>query len=359
LTRTTAPDIRFRLPFWTTIIYGSKHLSGDKLLTQQTKKPESVANCLTDTEFPELPGFTRNKVRDTYKLPGRRRLLISTDRQSAFDQILTAVPHKGQVLTQVARYWFDATEDICPNQVISYPDPNVVMVKDLDMLPIEIVVRSYLTGSTNTSVWPMYERGERVIYGHDFPEGLKKNQKLPHAIITPTTKPAAEGHDEPITAAEILETNLLTAEQWDEISQKSLALFARGQELAAQKGLILVDTKYEFGLDENGVIVIADEIHTPDSSRFWLADTYQERFDAGQEPNSLDKEFLRLWVVSQCDPYKDKVPEIPAETVQQFSEKYIALYEQLTGLTFDRPPASLKVKDRIRAALAKELPEYF
>ena len=200
-------------------------------------------NCLTDAEYSELPGFYRNKVRDTYRLSDRRRLLISTDRQSAFDQVVAAVPYKGQVLTQIARYWFDETEDICPNHVISYPDPNVVMVKDLDMLPIEMVVRSYLTGSTNTSAWPMYDRGERVLYGHEFPEGLKKNQKLPKPIITPTTKPAQGEHDAPITESEVLETQLVTTEQWYELAERSLALFARGQELAAKKGLILVDTK--------------------------------------------------------------------------------------------------------------------
>jgi phosphoribosylaminoimidazole-succinocarboxamide synthase len=326
---------------------------------QQTDTQNLVSNCLTDTEFPELPGFSRNKVRDTYKLPNRRRLLISTDRQSAFDQVLTAIPHKGQVLTQVARYWFDATADICPNQVISYPDPNVVLAKDLDMLPIEIVVRAYLTGSTNTSVWPMYERGERTIYGHAFADGYKKNDKLPHAIITPTTKPDDGGHDEPITAEDVVKTGLLSAAIWAEVSQKSLALFARGQELAAEKGLILVDTKYEFGLDENGVVVIADEIHTPDSSRYWIADSYPERLEADQEPDSLDKEFLRLWVSKQCDPYNEPIPEIPDETVLEFSNKYIALFETVTGLEFEKPDVSVSVKERIRAALAEEFPEYF
>mgnify|MGYP001156668835 CR=1 FL=1 len=328
-------------------------------MQQRIKKTENSGKLLTDAEFPELPGFCRNKVRDTYQLPGGRRLLISTDRQSAFDQILTAVPHKGQVLTQIARYWFDETQDICPNHVISYPDPNVVLVKDLNMLPIEVVVRSYLTGSTNTSVWPMYARGERVIYGHNFPDGLRKNQKLPEPLITPTTKPAHGGHDAPITEAEILRTQLVTSEQWHEIAEKSLALFARGQELAAEKGLILVDTKYEFGLDEKGTVVVADEIHTPDSSRFWIAETYQERFDAGNEPDSLDKEFLRLWVVNQCDPYKDPIPEIPDATLNEFSAKYISLFEQLTGLRFEKPSQAISVRERIRDALAKELPEYF
>ncbi|MBV1849981.1 phosphoribosylaminoimidazolesuccinocarboxamide synthase [Catellatospora tritici] len=328
-------------------------------MAPQASDSPLMDNCLTDAEFSELPGFSRNKVRDAYQLPDRRRLLISTDRQSAFDQVLAAVPYKGQVLTQTARYWFDETADICPNHVISYPDPSVVMVKDLDMLPIEIVVRAYLTGSTNTSAWPMYARGERVLYGHEFPEGLKKNQKLPKTIITPTTKPAQGGHDAPITEAEILETQLVTAEQWQELAERSLALFARGQELAAKKGLILVDTKYEFGLDENGAIVVADEIHTPDSSRYWIAETYQQRFEAGEEPDSLDKEFLRLWIVSQCDPYKDPIPEIPTDTLIEFSNKYIALYEQLTGLDFEKPDPTVSVRARIREALAKELPEYF
>lgn len=328
-------------------------------MARRTSNLQLMDNCLTDAEYSELPGFYRNKVRDAYRLSDRRRLLISTDRQSAFDQVVAAVPYKGQVLTQIARYWFDETEDICPNHVISYPDPNVVMVKDLDMLPIEMVVRSYLTGSTNTSAWPMYDRGERVLYGHEFPEGLKKNQKLPKPIITPTTKPAQGEHDAPITESEVLETQLVTTEQWYELAERSLALFARGQELAAKKGLILVDTKYEFGLDENGVIVVADEIHTPDSSRFWIAETYQKKFEAGEEPDSLDKEFLRLWIVSQCDPYKDPIPKIPAETLIELSNKYVSLFEQLTGLEFEKPDPRVSVRARIRDALAKELPEYF
>ncbi|HLF79284.1 MAG TPA: phosphoribosylaminoimidazolesuccinocarboxamide synthase [Dehalococcoidia bacterium] len=326
---------------------------------RQISNSQLLDNCLTNAEFSELPGFSRNKVRDAYRLSDGRRLLISTDRQSAFDQVLAAVPYKGQVLTQTARYWFDETKDICPNHVISYPDPNVVMVKDLHMLPIEVVVRAYLTGSTNTSVWTMYDRGERVLYGHQFPDGLRKNQKLPKPIITPTTKPALGEHDALITESEVLETQLVTTEQWYELAQKTLALFARGQEVAAKKGLILVDTKYEFGLDGNGAIVIADEIHTPDSSRFWIAETYQQKFDAGEEPDSLDKEFLRLWIASQCDPYKDPIPKIPAETLIEFSNKYVALFEQVTGLEFDKPDPMVSVRTRIRDALAKELPEYF
>jgi phosphoribosylaminoimidazole-succinocarboxamide synthase len=328
-------------------------------MAPQTATSQLLDNCLTDAEFPELPGFVRGKVRDAYKLPDRRRLLIATDRQSAFDQVLAAVPYKGQVLTQTARYWFDHTGDICPNHVISYPDPNVVLCKDLDMVPIEIVVRAYLTGSTNTSAWTMYERGERVIYGHQLPDGMKKNQKLAETIITPTTKPADGGHDAPITEAEILESQLVRNEQWRELAEKSLALFARGQQLAAKQGLILVDTKYEFGIDENGTITIADEIHTPDSSRYWRADSYEHKFAAGAEPDSLDKEFLRLWIAGKCDPYKDPIPEIPADTLIAFSDKYVSLYEQLTGLEFGKQDPTVSVRARIRDALVSELPEYF
>ena len=318
-----------------------------------------IDNCLTDAEFPELPDFYRGKVRDAYGLPDGRRLLISTDRQSAFDQVLAAVPFKGQVLTQTARYWFDKTADICPNHVISYPDPNVALVKNLDMLPIEMVVRDYLTGSTETSIWPMYERGERLLYGHEFPDGLMKNQKLPETIITPTTKAAQGDHDAPITEAEILETQLVTTEQWHELAEKSLALFTRGREMAVKNDLILVDTKYEFGVDENGIIVVADEIHTPDSSRYWLADSYPARFASGENPESLDKEFLRLWIGAKCDPYKDPIPEIPATTLIEFSEKYIKLFERVTGQAFEKPDLSISVRDRIRNAISEELPEFF
>jgi phosphoribosylaminoimidazole-succinocarboxamide synthase len=319
----------------------------------------AMPDTLPDAEFSELPGFHRYKVRDSYQLPDGRRLLVSTDRQSAFDHVLAAVPFKGQVLTQTARYWFDETADVCPNHVISYPDPNVVMVKDLDMLPVEIVVRAYLTGSTNTSLWPMYDRGERVVQGHELPDGMRKNQQLTHPIITPTTKPTDGGHDAPITEAEILRTQLVTTAQWHELVERSLALFARGQQLAAEKGLILVDTKYEFGVDRNGTILVGDEIHTPDSSRYWIADTYAERFAAGAEPDSLDKEFLRLWIVSQCDPYAEPIPEIPAATLAEFSTKYVALFERVTGQQFAYPDPTVPVRTRIREALARELPEYF
>jgi len=318
-----------------------------------------IANCLTEAEFPELPNFYRGKVRDTYALDDGRSVFITTDRQSAFDRVLAAVPFKGQVLNQTARFWFDRTRDICPNHVIDDPDPNVAIVRQLAMLPVEMVVRSYLTGSTDTAIWPMYERGGRVLYGHPFPDGMKKNQRLDETILTPTTKGAAGAHDVPITPADAVARGLVSQAQWDELAEKSLALFAHGREIAARNGLILVDTKYEFGVDENGVITLADEVHTPDSSRYWIAETYESRFAAGENPDSLDKEFLRLWVSERCDPYSEPIPEIPAETLMEFSGRYIALYERVTGRAFERPRADRPVKERIRAALARTLPEYF
>ena len=322
-----------------------------------------INNCLTDAHFPEMPNHTTGKVRDSYDLPDGRRVMVATDRQSAFDLILAAVPHKGQVLNQTARFWFEQTTDICPNHVISFPDPNVVVAHKLDMLPVEVVVRDYMTGSTDTSIWPMYNRGERTLYGHPFPDGLVKNQKLPDTIITPTTKAEQGGHDAPITAADIVETGLLSAEVWNEVARISLALFARGRAVAERNGLILVDTKYEFGLDKDGTITIADEIHTPDSSRFWIAESYEGRLANDQEPDSLDKEFLRLWITARCDPYNEPVPDIPVDTILDFSSRYVRLYEQVTGQTFEvpvnRPGNSGSVRDRILASLKDSFPEYF
>ncbi|MEW5728834.1 MAG: phosphoribosylaminoimidazolesuccinocarboxamide synthase [Pseudomonadota bacterium] len=312
----------------------------------------SIPHVLTEAHFPDLPNYYRGKVRENYDLPDGRRVLISTDRQSAFDQVLAAVPFKGQVLTQTARFWFEATADLCPNHVLSYPDPNVVVGRRLDMLPIEMVVRDYMTGSTDTSIWTMYKSGKRSMYGVDFPDGLRKNDKLPATILTPTTKADVGGHDAPITPAEVVAKGLLTQAQWDELARLSLALFARGREIAARNGLILVDTKYEFGLDADGRITLADEIHTPDSSRYWKADSYPARHAAGDEPESLDKEFLRLWIAARCDPYKDPIPAIPDDTLVEFSRKYISLFEAVTGQTFQAPPAGEKVVDRVRRNLA-------
>ena len=318
-----------------------------------------LANCLTEARFDELPNHTRGKVRESYDLPDGRRIMVATDRQSAFDYVLAAVPYKGQVLNQTALFWFDKTKDICANHVIAAPDPNVVVGRRLTMLPIEMVVRDYLTGSTDTSIWPMYKRGERMLYGHRFPDGMVKNQKLAQTILTPTTKAEQGAHDVPVTADAVVERGLATAGQWRALADASLKLFARGREIAARNGLILVDTKYEFGLDAKGRITLADEIHTPDSSRYWIADSSAARIAAGREPESLDKEFLRLWISARCDPYKDPIPEIPPETLIEFSAKYVKLYEQVTGRPFAKPDMKKPIKERIRANLARAFPEYF
>ena len=319
----------------------------------------ALANCLTDAEFPGLPNFQRGKVRDSYDLPDGLRVMVATDRQSAFDIVLAAVPYKGQVLNETARFWFEETRDICPNHVIDYPDPNVAVARRLDMLPVEMVVRDYLTGSTETSIWPMYERGGHHMYGHTFPDGLVKNQKLPGTILTPTTKADVGGHDAPITATEIVKQGLLSQKVWGKLAEKSLALFTRGREIAAANGLILVDTKYEFGVDESGQITIADEIHTPDSSRYWMADSYEAKMRAGENPESLDKEFLRLWISERCDPYKEDVPEIPLDTLMKFSEKYVKLFELVTGRTFEKPLGDQSIRERVRDSLEKAFPDYF
>ncbi|HET9160077.1 MAG TPA: phosphoribosylaminoimidazolesuccinocarboxamide synthase [Caulobacteraceae bacterium] len=313
---------------------------------------EAPLPVLAAAELPELPNHYRGKVRENYDLPDGRRILIATDRLSAFDRILAAIPYKGQVLTQTARYWFEQTADVCPNHVIDYPDPNVVVARRLEILPVEIVVRDYLAGTTGTSILTLYNRGERRMYGHTLPDGLCANQRLPEPIITPTSKAFDAGHDEPMTAEEIVDEGLLTGEQWATVSAYAMALFARGQKLAAERGLILVDTKYEFGTDAQGRIVLADEIHTPDSSRYWMADSYQSRFDAGERPASFDKDFVRSWVAARCDPYKDPIPEIPEEMIRRTSEVYVQAFERITGRKFDPPPAGEDILARIRRNLA-------
>ena len=307
---------------------------------------------LADATIPELPNHYRGKVRDNYDLPNGRRIIIASDRLSAFDRIVTAIPLKGQVLTQIARFWFDATGDICPNHVIEYPDPNVLVCRRLSIMPVEIVVRDYLTGTTGTSIWPMYRSGRREIYGIPFPDGLRENQKLPATILTPTTKAFEGGHDEPLTAAQILERGLLTAEQWETVAVLALALFARGREIAARHGLILVDTKYELGFDADGRIVLADEIHTPDSSRYWLAASYPDRFAAGEAPESLDKDFVRRWVTARCDPYRDPIPPVPRDIVAEAARLYVEVFETVTGRAFEYPDPATPILARIRANLA-------
>ena len=280
-------------------------------------------NMLADIDIPELPHHYRGKVRDNYDLPDGRRILVASDRVSAFDKNLGTIPCKGQALTQTARFWFDSTRDICPNHVIEYPDPNVVVGRTLRMMPVEVVVRGYLAGTTSTSILSMYKKGQRQMYGHTFLDGMRDNQKLERPIITPTTKGKKGAHDEPLTSADVVAKGLVKADIWKDVCEKALMLFARGQKVAIKRGLILADTKYEFGFDENGRIVLADEIHTPDSSRYWMSDSYERLTTAGEAPERFDKDFIRSWVAERCDPYKDPIPKIPHDVLLDAARVYI------------------------------------
>lgn len=309
-------------------------------------------NCLLDAKFDRWADvYQKGKVRDMYLLDGKR-VLITTDRQSAFDHILGAIPLKGQVLNRIAQYWFEKTADIMPNSVIDVPDANVTVARELEMLQVEIVVRRYLTGSTDTSVWTNYANGVRKFCGIDLPDGMVKNQKFDAPIITPTTK--ADDHDESISPAQIIERGLVDADRWAEVEEKALALFARGTELAAERGLILVDTKYEMGVDADGNLTIADEIHTPDSSRYWVLDSYEERHKNGEEPENLDKEFLRLWL-REKGISDTNIPELDDDIRTQVSGRYIDLFERVTGQAFDAEIGDVPILERIE----KNIERYF
>lgn len=301
-------------------------------------------NTLVETRL--AAGVKRSgKVRDQYDM-GEKVVLITTDRQSAFDRVLASIPFKGQVLNLTSSWWFEETKHIIPNHVLEIPDPNVTIAEKCDVFPIEFVVRGYITGSTNTSLWTVYNHGDREYCGNVLPGGLVKNQKLDSNMLTPTTK--EEHHDRPISPEEIISEGWMTQEEWNYCSEKALELFDFGQQKAAEHGLILVDTKYEMGRNADGKIVLIDEIHTPDSSRYWIRETYEERMASGLEPQSIDKEFLRLWFVDHCDPYSDKtLPEAPEELVVELSGRYIYLYETITGNRFPFPDSIKPVQERI------------
>lgn len=300
--------------------------------------------CLNDTSFLNIPGQKKGKVRDSYDL-GDRLMLITTDRQSAFDRVLANIPFKGQVLNQVSAFWFEKTRHIVKNHVLSLPDPNVTIATKCTVFPIEFVVRGYLTGSTDTSAWTQYAKGIRNICGNELPEGMVKNQKFDKPILTPTTK--SDAHDESISAEEIISRGIIDESTWKKLESIAFNLFNFGRAVAEKNGLILVDTKYELGTDASGDIVLIDEIHTPDSSRYWIEATYMERFLTNKEPENIDKEFLRLWFKDHCDPYNDKVlPEAPVELVTELSHRYIRLYEMITGEKFEIDE-NIAVKERM------------
>jgi phosphoribosylaminoimidazole-succinocarboxamide synthase len=289
-------------------------------------------DILKETNFDFLGPKTTGKVRDIYD-QGDKLVLITTDRHSSFDRIIAHIPWKGQVLNQASAWWFQKTQDIVPNHVLAIPDPNVTIAKKCALVPIEAVVRGYLTGVTDTAIWTRYAKGERDFGGIVLPAGMRKNQRLPQPIFDPTTKEAL--HDRALTPDQMIAQGFVTKDMFDRMKRTALALFARGQQLAARSGLVLVDTKYEFGSDDNGALVLIDEIHTPDSSRYWQLDSYETRFAAGEEPEYFDKEFLRLWFKEHCDPYADaRLPEAPQDLVQELSRRYIQMYEQITGEKF-------------------------
>jgi phosphoribosylaminoimidazole-succinocarboxamide synthase len=308
------------------------------------------ANALSRFDLPSLGPVIRGKVRDSYVV-GDKRILVTTDRLSAFDRVIGLVPYKGQVLNQLSRFWFEAIGDLVPSHMIDTPDPNTMIAWESQPYPIEVIVRGYISGVTTTSLWYNYERGERRMYGLVLPDGLRKNQALPEAVITPTTRATGpDGHDERISPDEIVQRGIISAGEWHEIASKALAVFARGQQVAARSGLVLVDTKYEFGRIA-GKVAIIDEVHTPDSSRFWKADTYQARVQAGAEPDNFDKEFVRLWYTAQGYRGEGEPPAMSDDLVAQAAQRYITVYEMLTGEQFE--PATYPAQPRIEAALRR------
>lgn len=294
----------------------------------------------------------RGKVRDMWLL-GDRRVIVTTDRQSAFDVVLGTVPYKGQVLTRLTKWWFDRTADIVPNHVLSMPDPNVLIVRNARVWPVEMVIRGFITGVTKTALWTSYAAGQRRIYGLDFPDGLRKNERLPEPVITPTTKAESGQHDERLTRDEILARQIVPTDVYERMEAATRALFARGQALAAERGLILVDTKYEFG-DVDGQLTVIDEVHTTDSSRWWLAEDYPERFAAGEEPRTFDKEILRRWYVEHGYQGEGEPPPLPREVAERMARMYIDAYERITGEAFvpdpDPAPPAERIARRLREA---------
>lgn len=296
-----------------------------------------------------LPDRRSGKVRVSYRLGGGHRLLITTDRLSALDRVVAAVPFKGQVLNQLAAWWFDQTRHIVPNHVVAIPDPNALIAVEVTPLPVEVVVRGAITGNTSTSLWRLYSEGARTAYGHRLPEGLRRDSLLDRPLITPTTKAEAGAHDEPLSVDDVVTRGLVAAGLWAQVQEAALALFAFGQRTAETAGLILADTKYEFGLDADGRLLLIDEMHTPDSSRFWERSSYGARLAAGADPESLDKEPIRRALARVGYTGEGSPPNLGAEVVAETTRRYVTAYERITGSAF--VPAPYPVANRITSAL--------
>ena len=310
----------------------------------------SLFEPFMDVDLP-LPDRRDGKVRVSWSAGDQQRLMVTTDRLSAFDRVLAGVPYKGQVLNELSAWWFERTSDIVANHLVSVPDPNAQLVRAARPLPVEVVVRGHITGVTDTSLWGMYAAGQRTMYGYDLPDGLSKNTPLPRHIVTPTTKAATGGHDEPLTCAEVTERGLLPPELWDRVMAAALDVFGRGVATGAEAGLILADTKYEFGLTADDDLILIDEVHTPDSSRWWIADTYEQRLADGDEPESLDKEVVRRAFADIGYKGDGPVPTVAPEVWSATTGRYILAYERLTGRTFE--PGAYPIDVRLTDNLTK------
>lgn len=309
------------------------------------------ARTLERTDFPELGERHEGKVRDNYVRNGKRTLIV-TDRVSCFDVVVGTIPFKGQVLNQLAAFWFERTRELAPNHVLEVPDPNVTVARECRPLPVEFVVRAYLTGVTSTSIWTAYERGERVYCGHRLPEGLRKHERLPEPILTPSTKAEHGAHDESVSRDELLRRGLISDELFDRAERLVLRLFEEGSRWVEKQGLILVDTKYELGTSPEGELVVIDEIHTPDSSRYWYLDTYAAAMAAGRDPKALDKEYVRRWLAERGYRGEGPPPALPDEVRCEAARRYIEAYERITAQAFeaDLEPPLERIRRRLGLA---------
>jgi phosphoribosylaminoimidazole-succinocarboxamide synthase len=311
--------------------------------------PDPLPTPLLDIEL-ALPDQRNGKVRVSYALPDRRRLFVTTDRLSAFDRVIAGVPFKGQVLNQLSWWWFEHSRDIVANHALATPDPNVLVATEATPLTVEVIVRGYITGVTDTALWTRYAAGERTIYGHRFPDGLRKNTALTEPIVTPTTKGSAGAHDVPLSSADVVDDGHVPAELWRRVEHAAIELFERGTERGLHAGLILADTKFEFGVDGDGNLLLIDEVLTPDSSRWWIEETYEQRLSAGEEPESLDKEVVRRALATAGYTGDGPIPDLPAEVWHATAQRYVDAFERLTGATF--APGAYPAGPRINAALA-------
>ena len=303
----------------------SENKSHDTCSVTENVIREALNKTITSTNFDSFGIRYGGKVRDNYSVPGNRRVIVVTDRISAFDRVIGTLPFKGQVLNQIATWWFNNSSHIAKNHMLRMPDPNVIEVIECKPLPVEIIVRAYITGVTSTSIWTHYKNGARVFCGHNLPDGLRKNQQLPHPILTPSTKNMQGCHDISASREEIISMGNISIENFDEISDIAMRLFAFGQKVCESKGLILVDTKYEFGFAPDGNIIVIDEIHTPDSSRFWFTDSYEQKFEKGEHPESFDKEYVRQWLLERGFTGNEDIPFIPDDVRIEAAKRYIGI----------------------------------